>query len=106
MAMSSQKRSRPDSRIFRTDGKDQYAAIISERQTGQAGNSVRVSAMVQQIAERRRRNPRIREIDVRQIRGDDARADEQRALPLRAAAPHGKIGKCDADQRMRDVVQD
>jgi len=67
---------------------------------------VRVPAMVQQVANWRRSNPRVREIEVRQIRRDDASSDEQRTLRLRAPAPHGEIGERDADQGMCDVVHD
>ena len=63
-------------------------------------------AMVQQVADRRRSDPRIREIEVRQIRRDDARADEQRTLRLRAPAAHGEIGERDADEGMCDVIHD
>ena len=77
-----------------------------ERQYHEADNGVRVPAMVQQVADRRRSNPRVREIEIRQIRRDDARADEQWALRLRAPAPHGEIGEGDADEGMGDVVHD
>ena len=37
--------------------------------------------------------PRVREIDVRQIRGDDAGADEQTALRLRRPAPMARSAR-------------
>ena len=50
--------------------------------------------------------PRVRQIDVGQIRRDDAGADEQRTLRLRCPGAHGEIGERDADQGMCDVVHD
>ena len=68
-----------------------------DRQREEADNGVRMAAMVQQVADRRRSDPGIREIEVRQIRGNDAGADKQRTLRVRGAAAHGEIGKRDAD---------
>ena len=61
-------------------------------------------AMMQQIANRRRRDGRIGEIDVREVGRDESRADDQRSLRFRRARPHHRVGERDAYQRMRDVV--
>ena len=69
-------------------------ATSASANTDKADNGVRVPAMVQQVADRRRRDARVREIDVREIRGDDAGADEQRALRLRApGAPSARSAR-------------
>ena len=65
---------------------------------------MRMPAMVQQVADWRRRDPGIREIEVGKVCRDDAGTDEQRTLPCRAPATHGEICQGNADESMRDVV--
>jgi hypothetical protein len=53
---------------------------------------------MQQIADWRRRDPRVRDIDIREVRRDDPGTHEQRTLRLRASRAHRQIGERDADE--------
>ena len=66
---------------------------------------MRVPTMVQQIAERRRHDAGVKEIDVRKIRGDDGSRHEEAAFGGGRRRRLRKFANRDADQRVRDVVQ-
>ncbi len=75
-----------------------------ERQHAKTDDRVRVAAMVDEIADRRRCDHRIRDIDIWKVGGNQAGAHQERPLGFDGATSRHRIRKRDAHERMREVV--
>ena len=76
-----------------------------EPEQRQPGDGVRVSAMMQERTERRRRDPRVDEIGVGEVRSDDAGDEEGAPHRARRTGRERELGERRAHERVREVVQ-